>query len=81
MEDLKSKKFWQHIGVATIGMLLFAMGINLFIVPADLYNGGILGISQILRTISAFVFGQDRYCGCYQSGAKCSPFYIGICIY
>lgn len=51
MEDLKSKKFWQHIGVATLGMLLFAMGINLFIVPADLYNGGILGISQILRTI------------------------------
>ena len=34
MEDMKSKKFWQHIGVATVGMLLFAMGINLFIVPA-----------------------------------------------
>ncbi len=51
MEDIKSKKFWQHIGVATVGMLLFAMGINLFIVPADLYNGGLLGISQILRTI------------------------------
>lgn len=51
MEDMKSKKFWQHIGVATVGMLLFAMGINLFIVPADLYNGGLLGISQILRTI------------------------------
>ena len=51
MEDMKSKKFWQHIGVATVGMLLFTMGINLFIVPADLYNGGLLGISQILRTI------------------------------
>ena len=51
MEDIRSKKFWQHIGLATVGMLLFAMGINLFIVPADLYNGGLLGISQILRTL------------------------------
>lgn len=51
MEDIKSKKFWQHILIAMLGMLLFATGINLFIVPAQLYNGGILGISQILRTI------------------------------
>ncbi len=51
MEDIRSKKFWQHISVAVLGMLLFAMGINLFIVPADLYNGGLLGISQIFRTI------------------------------
>ncbi len=51
MERILSKKFWQHILVAIAGMLLFAMGINLFIVPADLYNGGILGISQILRTV------------------------------
>lgn len=51
MEDIKSKKFWEHIGVAAVGMLLFTTGINLFIVPAELYNGGVLGISQILRTI------------------------------
>ena len=34
-----------------VGMLLFSMGINCFIVPAQLYNGGVLGISQIIRTI------------------------------
>jgi uncharacterized membrane-anchored protein YitT (DUF2179 family) len=33
------------------GMLIFALGINLFIVPAGLYNGGVLGLSQIIRTL------------------------------
>ena len=32
-------------------MLIFSMGINLFVVPAELYNGGVLGISQIIRTL------------------------------
>lgn len=32
-------------------MLIFSAGINFFIVPADLYNGGVMGISQIIRTI------------------------------
>lgn len=51
MEEIKKIKFWEHIGLAVVGMLLFATGINLFIVPASLYNGGILGISQIIRTL------------------------------
>ena len=33
------------------GMLIYAIGINNFIVPAGLYSGGIIGISQILRTL------------------------------
>ena len=37
--------------MAVIGMLIFSAGINLFIVPANLYNGGVLGISQVLRTV------------------------------
>lgn len=32
-------------------MLVFSIGINIFVVPAELYNGGVLGISQILRTL------------------------------
>ena len=36
---------------AVAGMLVFSVGINLFVVPAELYNGGVLGISQILRTL------------------------------
>ena len=33
------------------GMLIYAIGINNFIVPAGLYSGGVMGISQILRTL------------------------------
>lgn len=36
---------------ALAGMLIFALGINLFLVPAGLYNGGILGISQVIRSL------------------------------
>ena len=35
----------------TIGSLLFCAGLNLFIVPVGLYNGGTVGISQIIRTL------------------------------
>lgn len=37
--------------MAIAGMLIFSVGINMFMVPADLYNGGMLGISQVLRTV------------------------------
>ena len=38
--------------VITIGgMLIYSIGVNNFIVPAGLYSGGVMGISQILRTI------------------------------
>ena len=32
------------------GTLLYALGMNLFVVPAGLYTGGIMGLSQLLRT-------------------------------
>ncbi len=34
-----------------IGAFLYAAGINLFIVPAGLYTGGIMGICQVIRTL------------------------------
>lgn len=36
--------------MATLGEILFCIGMNLFIVPMGLYTGGILGISQLIRT-------------------------------
>lgn len=35
----------------TLGAALCALGINLFIVPVNLYNGGAIGIAQIIRTL------------------------------
>ena len=47
----KRREFWERNVRAIVGMLIFTVGINLFIVPADLYNGGVLGISQLIRTV------------------------------
>ena len=33
------------------GGFIFALGVNLFIVPLNLYSGGIIGIAQIFRTV------------------------------
>ena len=38
-------------GTIVAGAFLFCLGINLFIVPVGLYNGGVVGISQIIRTL------------------------------
>lgn len=36
---------------AIIGCFIFAFAINFFIVPNSLYNGGILGIAQLIRSV------------------------------
>lgn len=41
---------------ATLGICLFSFAINIFIVPNDLYSGGVLGFAQILRSIILLVF-------------------------
>lgn len=35
---------------AILGVALFSFAINVFIVPMGLYNGGVLGLSQLIRT-------------------------------
>jgi len=47
---------------AIIGTLLFAIGMNIFIVPLGFYSGGFLGFGQIIRTILV------RYLGLSISG-------------
>ena len=36
---------------ATLGGLLYSLGVNLFIVPLGLYNGGLMGYCQLIRTL------------------------------
>ena len=38
------------------GILLYSFAINIFIVPNSLYNGGILGISQLIRSFLETTF-------------------------
>ena len=40
-----------QILLTVAGMLIYAIGVNSFIVPAGLYSGGVMGISQIIRTL------------------------------
>lgn len=45
-----------HLLKAVTGTFLFALGMNLFLVPAGLYSGGLFGVSQIIRTVLCSLF-------------------------
>ncbi|MBE5905637.1 MAG: YitT family protein [Lachnospiraceae bacterium] len=38
-------------GKIVVGCLLFSFSVNVFVVPAGMYNGGIYGLAQIIRTL------------------------------
>ena len=40
-----------RIAIAVFATLLYALGVNLFIVPVGLYSGGMVGLSQVIRTV------------------------------
>ena len=40
-----------------IGSLLFCISINIFIVPNNLYTGGVLGIAQLIRSVIIDIIG------------------------
>ena len=50
------KKQLTGLFYAVCGGSLFAAGVNLFITPLDLYNGGFMGIAQLIRTLLTSVF-------------------------
>lgn len=45
---------------AITGGILFALSVNLFLIPAAIYNGGIVGISQLLRDALTLIFDLDK---------------------
>ena len=44
---------WLRFLTLLAGSFLAALAVNLFVVPQDLYNGGLLGLSQVIRTLLA----------------------------
>lgn len=42
-----------------LASLIFALGINLFIVPANLYSGGLMGVCQVIRTLLSNLLQLD----------------------
>lgn len=49
MYDAKKERKRELIDVL-IGSVMFAFGVNVIIIPLGLYNGGFMGIAQLLRT-------------------------------
>ena len=50
---------WLRLIVAVVGEFIAAVAFNLFIVPLDLYGGGLMGICQLLRTLLQTYGGLD----------------------
>lgn len=46
----RKEVFKDYLKIAA-GCLLFAFSVNIFVVPAGMYNGGVYGISQVIRTL------------------------------
>jgi uncharacterized membrane-anchored protein YitT (DUF2179 family) len=51
IKSLFEKKTRMELFYIIVGSFLFSLAINLFIVPSNLYNGGFLGMSQVIRHI------------------------------
>lgn len=41
---------WKSFAMAILGCLFFAIGTNIFIVPQNLYNGGVMGVAMLIRS-------------------------------
>ncbi len=48
MKEILNKR---DIGLVIVGSVIFALGCNLFIVSTDIYSGGIVGTSQVIRSL------------------------------
>ena len=51
IEREKAAEILQQYGKIILGCLLFSLSVNLLVIPTGIYNGGIYGISQIIRTL------------------------------
>ena len=51
---------WARIAIAIFATFLYSVAVNFFIVPAGLYSAGLLGMSQVLRTVIINAAGLDR---------------------
>ena len=47
----KMKPEIRRFVMAVWGIFLFTFGFNLFIVPVNLYNGGVVGLGQIIACL------------------------------
>ncbi len=58
-EAVSKNAEWKRIAAGIIGTAIFSFGMNYFIVPINLYSGGILGVGQLIRTMLVNGFGMQ----------------------
>ena len=51
--DLERRFHFEKFFFCVVGGVIYAVGVNMFIVPFGLYSGGIVGIAQLIRTLLA----------------------------
>ena len=58
MNKIKELFNWdlKDLGRVLLGSILFCVAINYFVVPNNLYTGGVLGLSQLIRSILIDIF-------------------------
>lgn len=59
MEKENKKRGMEQMLYTVLGGFLFAFGVNLIIMPMNLYNGGFMGVAQLLRTFVVSVLHID----------------------
>ena len=49
LDRKKKEEVYQTVSIVA-GCLIYAVGLNMLITPLALYNGGFMGIAQLIRT-------------------------------
>ena len=55
------KSGWGRLSMAMLGALIYAVGINLFVVPLGLITGGMMGFCQLLRSAILMALRMDSF--------------------
>ena len=63
MKKIKTIINWdlKDFGKALLGSFLFCIAMNFFVVPNNLYTGGVLGLSQLIRSITIDIFNLKTH--------------------
>jgi len=60
MKQLFNRAEWGRILLAIAGSGIYAVGLNLFLVPCGLFTGGLVGISQLIRSLLLWVTAMEN---------------------
>lgn len=60
IKNINYKNIAKQYSIILVGTFIFCFGTNVFIVPANLYNGGVVGVSQVIRTVLTDYMGIGK---------------------